>query len=149
MSGVTALEESVRERWLDEGVEDAEGGDGGGDVVDAEDVDAAEGACGEARDGAGVAVQRVRESEGVADDGFAADGEEDGSVEAEETGAVVEDGEIVRRLLGEVDARVEDDLVWEETGGGGGGDAVGEEGVEFGHDVGPRDVRVFFFGEPD
>ncbi len=110
---------------------------------------AAEGTCGEARDGAGVAVQRVRESEGVADDGFAADGEEDGSVEAEETGAVVEDGEIVRRLLGEVDAWVEDDLVWEEPGGGGGGDAVGEEGVEFGHDVGPCDVRVFFLGEPD
>ena len=110
---------------------------------------AAEGTCGEARDGAGVAVQRVRESEGVADDGFAADGEEDGSVEAEETGAVVEDGEIVRRLLGEVDAWVENDLVWEKPGGGGGGDAVGEEGVEFGHDVGPCDVRVFFFGEPD
>ena len=62
---------------------------------------------------------------------------------------MAEDGEIVRGLLGEVDTRVENDLVGEEAGGGGGGDAVSEEGIEFGHDVGPCDVRVFFLGEPD
>lgn len=71
----------MRERVVDEGIEDAEGGDGGGDVVDAEDVHAAEGACGQAGDGAGVAVEWVGEGEGVADDGFAADGEEDGAAE--------------------------------------------------------------------
>ena len=81
-----------------------------------EDVAATCDACGDAGDGARVAVERVGLIEDVADDGLSRDGEQDGAGETMQAVGVAEDGEVVVTLFGEVDAGVEDEMLGAQTG---------------------------------
>jgi hypothetical protein len=121
----------------------------GGDIVDAEDVGAAEEAGDGAGQGAGIAVEGIGLLEDVADDGFPGDGEEDGAFELVEAIEVAEDGEVVMALLGEVDTGVEDEVIGGEAGGLGEGDFFFEEVDEGGPEIVPGLGGVRFLGEAD
>lgn len=129
--------------------EDFQGLHDGGDIVNAEDVGSSSDASSNAGEGAGVAFVRIGEVEDIPDDGFARNGQQDGAIEAMEFFEVAVNSEVVVALFGEVDARIEDDLVGVESGGDGELNFFFEEAVEFRHDVGPADMGVGDFGLPD
>lgn len=119
------------------------------DVVDAEDVSAAQGGCGDGADSACVAEAGFGLVEDFAEEAFAGDGEQDGATEGLEDVEVSADGGVVGGLFGEAQAGVEEELLGGEAGGEELRDALAEEVGEGGEDVGVGDVGVALLGEAD
>ena len=115
--------------------------------MDAEDLGALADAVGEEGEGAGIAVAGIGLVEHVTDDGFAADGEEKGALEAMEVLQVGQDGEVVVLLLREIDAGIKDQVFHDEARLKGSANAGAEKVVERSHDVIVTLISVLFLGQ--
>ena len=116
------------------GFEEDQGLLDGGDVVDADDLDALAGEGEGAADGAGGAVG-LFVADQLADEGFAGVADEQGAAEVVEAAAVGHKRGVVLVGFAEADAGIEADALAVDAGGGQGVAALAEEGVDLVHDV--------------